>query len=114
MWERSGTVLSKECANQILSITGPSSLTFGDAAQIIGDAIGKTLVYQPISDEEAGQRYARVSGSTEETAAQVAVWYAIREGRLAATTDGVEQTPGRKPISLEQWASENAHQFLSS
>jgi uncharacterized protein YbjT (DUF2867 family) len=106
-------LLSKEHANQIVSITGPRSLTFGDATQIIGDAIGKTLVYQPISDEEAGQRYSRVSRSPEETAAHIALWRAIREGRLAATADGVEKTLGRKPISLERWASENAHLFLS-
>jgi hypothetical protein len=40
------------------------------------------------------------------------VWRAIREGRLAATTGEVEQILGRKPISLEQWASENVHHFL--
>jgi uncharacterized protein YbjT (DUF2867 family) len=106
-------LLSEEYAGQILSITGPRSLTFGDATQIIAHAIGKALVYQPISDEEAGERYSRFSGSSEETAAHVALWHAIREGRLAATTDGVEQTLGRRPISLEQWASENAHHFLS-
>ena len=106
-------LLGEEYAGQILSITGPRSLTFGDATQIIAHAIGKALFYQPISDEEAGERYSRFSGSREETAAHVALWRAIREGRLAATTDGVEQTLGRRPISLEQWALGNAHQFRS-
>ena len=106
-------LLGEEYAGRILSITGPKSLTFGDATQIIAHAIGKTLVYQAISDEEAGERYSRFSGSPEETEAHVALWRAIREGRLAATTHGVEQTLGRRPISLEQWASENAQHFLS-
>jgi (4-alkanoyl-5-oxo-2,5-dihydrofuran-3-yl)methyl phosphate reductase len=101
-------LLDEEYAGRILSITGPKTLTFGDATQIIGRAIGKTLVYQTISDEEAGERYSRVSGSPEETAAHVALWRAIRDGRLAATTDQVKQILGREPISLEQWASENA------
>jgi (4-alkanoyl-5-oxo-2,5-dihydrofuran-3-yl)methyl phosphate reductase len=105
-------LLDEAYAGRILSITGPRSLTFGDATQIIGRAIGETLTYQSISDEEAGERYSRVSGSPEETAAHVALWRAIREGRLAAITGEVEQTLGREPISLEQWASENAHHFL--
>jgi len=106
-------LLDAEYTGRILSITGPRSLTFGDATGIIAGAIGKKLVYQAISDEEAGERYSRFSGSSQETEAHVALWRAIREGRLAAATDEVEQTLGRKPVSLEQWASENAQQFLS-
>jgi uncharacterized protein YbjT (DUF2867 family) len=105
-------LLDEEYAGRMLSITGPKTATFGDATQIIGRAIGKALVYEPISDEEAAERYSRVSSSPAETAAHVAFWRAIREGRLAATTDGVEQVLGRTPISLDQWASENAHHFL--
>ena len=106
-------LLDEEYSGRIASITGPKSLTFSEATQILAHAIRKTLVYQPVSDEEAGERYSKVSCSREETEAHVALWLAIREGRLAATTDGVEQVLGRKPISLEQWASENAHHFLS-
>ena len=106
-------LLEQKYEGQILSITGPQTLSFGDAAEVIAQAIGKPLVYRPISDEEAGERYSRFSGSPEETAAHVALWRAIREGRLAATTDGVERVLGRTPISLHQWASENTHHFLS-
>jgi uncharacterized protein YbjT (DUF2867 family) len=105
-------LLDAEYAGRILSITGPKSLTFGDATQIIAHAIGKKLVYQAISDEEAGERYSRFSGSAQETEAHVALWRAIREGLLATATDEVEQTLARKPVPLEQWASENAQHFL--
>jgi uncharacterized protein YbjT (DUF2867 family) len=106
-------LLDERYAGRILSVTGPQSLTFGDATEIIARAIGKTLVYQAISDEEAGERYSKISGSPQETAAHVALWRAIREGRLAAITDEVERVLDRKPISFEQWARENAHHFLS-
>ena len=106
-------LLEQKYEGQTLSITGPKTLSFGDATEVIAQAIGKPLVYRPISDEEAGERYSRFSGSPEETAAHVALWRAIREGRLAATTDGVERVLGRTPISLHQWASENTHHFLS-
>jgi len=49
-----------------------------------------------------------------ETEAHVALWRAIREGRLASVTDTVEQVLGRKPITLEEWAKENAAAFCSS
>ena len=106
-------LLEQKYEGQTLSITGPKTLSFGDVTETIAQAIGKPLVYRPISDEEAGERYSRFSGSPEETAAHVALWRAIRKGRLAATTDGVERVLGRTPISLHQWASENTHHFLS-
>jgi hypothetical protein len=70
------------------------------------------LQFEAISDEEARRRYSVVSGSPEETEAHIALWRAVREGRLAATTGEVELILGRKPIDLEQWVSENVHQFL--
>ena len=105
-------LLHDEYLGEVLPVTGPESLTFGEATRIIGNAIGRRLSYQVISDREARERYSRISGSEEETEAHVALWKAIREGRLATTTDAVERILGRKPIALEQWASENAHSFL--
>jgi uncharacterized protein YbjT (DUF2867 family) len=94
-----------------LPITGPIALTFAEVTARIGSAIGKQLTFQPISDEEARKRYSAVSGSVPETEAHVALWCAIREGRLATVTDNVERILGRKPIALEQWLSENAVAF---
>jgi (4-alkanoyl-5-oxo-2,5-dihydrofuran-3-yl)methyl phosphate reductase len=106
-------IVRTEYAGQTLSITGPDSLTFGEATATIAEAIGEPLKYQTISDEEAHERYSRVSGSRQETEAHVALWRAIREGRLAKVTPEVEHILGRKPIALKQWAEENAKSFLS-
>jgi len=106
-------LLNDEHSGEALPITGPESLTFGEATAIISEAIGRPLSYQVISDLEARERYSRISGSQEETDAHVALWRAIREGRLAATTDRVERILGRKPIALRQWASENVRSFLN-
>lgn len=104
-------LLNDEYSGEALPITGPESLTCGEATAIISEAIGRPLSYQVISDVEARERYSRISGSQEETDAHVALWRAIREGRLAATTDRVERILGRKPIALRQWASENVRSF---
>jgi (4-alkanoyl-5-oxo-2,5-dihydrofuran-3-yl)methyl phosphate reductase len=105
-------LVSTNYLGQSLSITGPDSLTFGEATATIAEAIGKSLKYQAISDEEARERYSKISGSPEETEAHVTLWRAIREGRLADVTHDVEHILGRKPITLRQWARENAHSFL--
>jgi uncharacterized protein YbjT (DUF2867 family) len=106
-------LVNESYAGHSLPITGPDSLTLGEATATISDAIGRPLAFQAISDEEARERYSRISGSPEETEAHVALWRAIREGRLAKVTDDVERILGRKPITFRQWAAENAHSFLS-
>jgi uncharacterized protein YbjT (DUF2867 family) len=100
-----------EYDGESLPITGPEALTFADVTARIAAAIGKQLTFQPISDQEARQQYAAVSGSVAETEAHVSLWRAIREGRLATVTDNVERVLGRKPISFDQWALENAAAF---
>jgi uncharacterized protein YbjT (DUF2867 family) len=94
-----------------LPITGPEALTFAEVTSKIATAIGKQLSFQPITDDEARQRYSAISSSTEETKAHVALWRAIREGRLAAVTHNVERILGREPIPLDQWITENAPTF---
>jgi (4-alkanoyl-5-oxo-2,5-dihydrofuran-3-yl)methyl phosphate reductase len=96
---------------QSLPITGPEALSFPEVTTRIGRAIRRQLTFQPISDEEARQRYSGISGSEEETEAHVALWRAIREGRLANANDNVRRIVGRNPIGLEQWLVENAGKF---
>jgi uncharacterized protein YbjT (DUF2867 family) len=100
-----------DCDGESLAVTGPEALSFGEATGKIAAAIGKPLTFEPISDEEARQRYAARSASPAETEAHVALWRAMREGRLATVTNTVEQILGRKPLTLDQWAVENAAAF---
>jgi uncharacterized protein YbjT (DUF2867 family) len=102
---------TREYDGASLPITGPEALTFAEATATIASAIGKELAFQPISDDEARRRYSVISGSVAETEAHVSLWRAIREGRLAAVTDNVQRILGRKPISLNRWAMENAGAF---
>jgi len=94
-----------------LPITGPAALSFPEVTTAIAAAIDKQLSYQLISDDEARQRYSKISGSPAETEAHVSLWRAIREGRLATVTDTVQRVLGRNPIPLHQWIAENASAF---
>ena len=103
---------TRDYYGQSLAITGPEALSFSEVTARIEAAIGKQLKFQPISDDEARRRYSAVSGSDEETEAHVSLWRAIREGRLATVTDGVERILGRKPVALDQWLIENGKHFV--
>jgi len=102
---------TREYDGESIPITGPEALSFAEVTARLGSAIGKPLTFQPISDEEARQRYAAGGASSLETEAHVSLWRAIREGRLANITDLVEHILGRKPIAMDQWAMENAAAF---
>lgn len=102
---------TREYVGESLPITGPQALSYAEVTEILGTAIGRRLTFQPISDEEARQRYAATGAASVETEAHVSLWRAIREGRLAKTTDNVERILGSKPIAMDQWASENSAAF---
>jgi uncharacterized protein YbjT (DUF2867 family) len=102
---------TREYVGESLPITGPEALNYAEVTAKLGAAIGRQLRFQPISDEEARQRYAATGASSPETEAHVSLWRAIREGRLANITDNIERILGRKPIAMDQWASENAGAF---
>lgn len=104
---------TREFDGKSLPITGPEALSFAEVTARIGSAIRKQLTFQPVSDEEARQRYSAISGSSAETEAHVSLWRAIREGRLATVTQNVQRILGRKPIAVERWAVENAAAFRS-
>ena len=64
-----------------------------------------------VLSEEAGRRFSATGASLEETEAHVALWRAIREGRLATITDGVQRVLGREPVAFDTWIHENAKAF---
>jgi uncharacterized protein YbjT (DUF2867 family) len=104
-------LMTRDYRGESISITGPEALTFAEIAEKIGAAIGKIIRFEPISDEEAARRFAEHEESAEVTEAHGALWRAIRKGRLGMVTGEVERILGRKPITLDQWAVENAAAF---
>jgi len=96
---------------QWLTITGPEALSFAEVTARIGAAIGRALKFEFVPDEEAHRRYAATGAPAAETDAHVALWRAIREGRLGTVTNTVDQVLGRPPIGFDQWLIENADAF---
>jgi uncharacterized protein YbjT (DUF2867 family) len=100
-----------EYAGQSLPITGAAALSYADMTAKIGVAIGRALRFQSISDEEAREQQIAWNAPPAMVEARLSIFCAIRDARLAAVTDTVERVLGRKPITFDQWAHENAAAF---
>ncbi len=94
-----------------LVITGPEALSYGEMGSVIGAVRGKPVRFEQISDERAHKGTLARGDDRELADALVDIWRAVREGRLATVSDGVERVTGRKPISFQRWAEENAQAF---
>jgi len=95
-------------ASQILTITGPESLTHREAVTIAGQAAGRTLTFHPIAPEQAEAK-SRAAGVGERTIiAQRGLFQLIRDGGNAPVTDVVERVTGHAPRGFAQYAAEHA------
>jgi uncharacterized protein YbjT (DUF2867 family) len=94
-----------------LAITGPEALSYAEMAAKIGLAIGTSIRYEAILEEEARRQQSQWGTPEPLIEARLSIFRAIREGRLSAVTDTVERVLGRKPKSFDEWAAENAVAF---
>ncbi|MFC4763525.1 NAD(P)H-binding protein [Dyella koreensis] len=97
-------------ANDALVITGPKALSYREMATAIGEAIGKSVRYETLSDADA---MAGAFTWTDHAYAEalVDIWRTIREGRLATVSDGLQQLLGRTPKNFGDWIGENVSYF---
>lgn len=91
-------------------ITGPQALSYREMTTEIGQAIGKPIRYEILSDAQA-LADALVWADRDYAEALVDIWRAVREGRLATVSDGVQQILGRPPKSFGDWLCENVEHF---
>jgi uncharacterized protein YbjT (DUF2867 family) len=94
-----------------LAVTGPEALTYGEMTAKIGAAIGRPLVFQSISDEEARANLTGGGMSPQVVEALVALWREVREGCVSVVTGEVERVTGGRPVAFDRWAQQNALAF---
>ena len=80
-------------------------------ADLERSALGRPLVFEAIPEEEARRKDLEHGTAEPLAAAHVSIWRAIREGRLAAVTDGVLRVLGRAPHPFTRWVEENLAAF---
>ncbi|MDK1488912.1 SDR family oxidoreductase [Sinorhizobium sp. 7-81] len=101
------TLTSDAFNGQAFDLTGPEALSYAEAAAILSRAIGRTIAYTPVDDAifiglltEAG-----ISATYAHLLAEL--FRPVREGRMAALSNGVETLTGKAPRSLETYAKDN-------
>jgi uncharacterized protein YbjT (DUF2867 family) len=102
---------SRDYDGASLPITGPEARSYAEMTETIARAIGKPLRFEAISDEEARRQQIAWNAPPEMVEARLSIFRAIREGRLAATTETVERVVGRKASPFRTWAEANATAF---
>lgn len=96
--------------NDALVITGPEALSYREMATAIAEATGDFIRYETLSDADA-MTGVLVWADHAYAEALVEIWRAVREGRLATVSDGVQQLLGRPPKSFGDWIGENLTYF---
>lgn len=99
-----------EARNDSLVITGPEALSYRQMATAIGEAIGKSIRYETLSDADA-MAGALMWADRACAEALVDIWRSVREGRVATVSDGVQQLLGHPPKSFGDWIGENVSYF---
>jgi uncharacterized protein YbjT (DUF2867 family) len=106
-----GALTSDAWDGQAFAITGPEALTYGEAAAVLGQAIGRPVAYRPVDDATfVGQMTG--AGVPEGYARMLAgIFHAVREGWTAPVSDAVERLSGRAPRTLAAYAADRAALF---
>jgi uncharacterized protein YbjT (DUF2867 family) len=95
-------------AGRDFNLTGPESLDHHQVAEIIGEAVGRTITYHPVSEEDF-LVLSRERGLPEPAVRYLAGLYAlVRDGRMARLTRDVFEVTGREPMHFGDFAAEHA------
>ena len=95
-------------------VTGPSTLTFADAAAQLAEGLGTPVNYVDLPDEQLEQALLDASLPADLAADVVSINRNAREGALDVTTTIVQDLTGRAPRSLAEWARNNSSAFVQS
>lgn len=86
------------------ALTGPSAVTFAEAAKMIGQACGREVVHVPVPPE-AVEGFLRDAGVPDGYRGMLLRdMTAIREGQAAQLSQDIERVTGRAPIAIEAYA----------
>lgn len=103
------TVLTEDGhGGKAYTLTGPEALSFGDAATILGEVVGKDLRYTSVSEADARGTMSQVGYQPVQVEFMLGLFAVIRQGWAAAVTFDVKDVTGNEAISLRRFASEHA------
>lgn len=90
-----------------LFVTGPEPLSYGDAAALVSEAIGRTVRHVSVSVEARATQYVDGGYDTDFASALAELDRAVRDGEQHFVSDTVERLTGRPPRSLRNFLAEH-------
>ncbi|MGW3565758.1 NAD(P)H-binding protein [Streptomyces sp. NPDC000941] len=93
---------------QIYELTGPRAIGFGEAADLIAKATGRTIRHVDIAPDAFSERQITAGVSPDVARLFTELLVAIGNGSGAALSDDVERALGRRPRTFENFVTETA------
>jgi uncharacterized protein YbjT (DUF2867 family) len=94
------------------SITGPEAISFGQAARILSQQVGKKISYVSISEDDARKGMRDIGWDEWRINFLIELYNIIRLGYLAEfSSSTVEEVTGKRAISFSQFAKDYAEAF---
>jgi uncharacterized protein YbjT (DUF2867 family) len=97
-------------AGRTYVLTGPQSLTQRDKVRLIGEAIGKQVLWVEVAPEQFRQAML-AQGLAEDVPDRLIGYWSDRVQQPGPSSDAVEQILGRPALTFAQWAAEHAAAF---
>jgi len=99
-------------AGRDLQITGPEAITYAQMAQQLTSALGVTIEYIDMTEEELTQAVVEAGMPEEDIELQILCHFRqIRNGKAELVTDTYQEIIGRSPASVHDWACANRSIF---
>ncbi len=95
-------------AGEVLDLTGPELLTWGEAVAAVAAATGTVKRYVPVPVREYGAVLGEFGMPEEEAAFLVDLFETLLDGRNASVSGGVERVLGRGPRTFAEFAEREA------
>ncbi len=93
-------------------LPGLEALSYGEAARIISGLIGRTVTYNPISENQMVQDIRQQEMLSESEIQYIVQIYALaRNGLMAETNNKVLELTGKPPVLFKEFSRKNADQW---
>jgi uncharacterized protein YbjT (DUF2867 family) len=95
------------------NLTGPAAHSYGEAAAILSEVLGKRIAYQPIDDAAFTAMLTGAGVPADYAGFLTMIFHPVREGWTARVTDDVKTLTGRAPHSLRDYAESSRSALLA-
>jgi uncharacterized protein YbjT (DUF2867 family) len=102
---------SGDWEGQILTLTGPEAITYGQIADHLSAVLGRRVDYLDVSDDQARSNLLAAGMPGWLVTNLIRLFGLVREGRMSETTDIVQAVTGRAPRRFAQFATDFAGAF---